>query len=377
MKQPINAGKSERILCAAIFFTVFSLLITNPKTPAADAHKVLKVGFVCVGSINDQGWNQSHNIGRLRLQSSLANQVETSIAEKVPENADVERVMDKMIAQGNSLIFSTSYGYLEPLTRVAARHPNVTFMQVNRFASAKNIGTYVSWLYQPMYIAGVVAGRMTKTNTLGFIAAHPVPTLLMSVNALELGARSVNPKVRTKVIFTNSWSDTSLEAEAMKTLKESGVDILAYELDNQNAILNNAKSLNLKVIGCYSDACALAPNQWLTGSYFDWGTLYIKVTQAVLQNRWAPTEHISGMKEGYIKLASFGNSVPAAVRQEAVSLKERIDKGQLDVFKGPLQDREGRERLAAGVTAKAKWLNSMDFFVAGVDGALPSKRASN
>jgi basic membrane protein A and related proteins len=340
-------------------------------TSAADEQSPLKVGFLCVGSVNDNGWNFAHNRGRLNLERSLGKKVQTTIAEKIPESAEAERVMEKMIAQGDKLIFSTSYGYLEPATRVAARHPDVTFMQVNRFAQEKNLGTYFSWQYQPMYVAGVVAGRMTKTNKLGFIAAHPVPALLQSINAFTMGARSVNPKVSTRVIFINSWSDPVLEIEAMKTLKNTGVDVLAHAQDSQNAIMSNAPAVGMKVVGYYTDSHQLAPKNWLTGACLDWGPLYTKIAQAVIEKTWTPAPYKSGMEGGYIKLSSFGESVPEEVRREAEAVKNKIATGKLIVYKGPLKDREGKVRLAPGKEADQKWLAELSFFVDGVEGALP------
>lgn len=347
-----------------VFFQSFCL--------ASFAGDEFKVGYLCVGPISDSGWNCAHNIGRLYLESKMPN-VKTTLAERVPESAEAERVMEKMIAQGNKLIFTTSYGFLDPALRVAKRHPDVVFMQVNRFDNTKNLGTYFSHQYQPLYVAGTVAGRMTKTNKLGFIAAHPVPPLLQAVNAFTMGARSVNPKVTTKVIWINSWSDPTLEAEGIKGLVESGIDVIGHIQDNQNTILSTAESLGIYSVGCYSDAHEKAPKGWLTGACLEWGPFYVETVKSVINHTWQTGIRADGMARGYIKLSTIGNVVPANIRKQTLALEQDIKSGKFVVFQGPLKDRDGMLRLAAGQKPDIKWLANMDFFVAGVDGALPRK----
>ncbi len=301
----------------------------------------------------------------------MPGKVQTVIAEKIPESAEAERVLERMIAQGCKLIFTTSYGYLEPDLRVVARHPDVIFMQVNRFKTAKNLGTYFSHQYQPMYIAGVVAGRMTKTNKLGFLAGHPVPPLMQAVNAFTMGARSVNPKATTTVIWTNSWSDPLTETEGIKTFAETGADVVGNISDNQSTIAAVDERLGLYTVGCYADAHKLAPKGWLTGACLDWGPFYVKTAQSVMDGTWKSSITAAGMEGGYIKLSSFGQAVPQAVRKQALALEADIKSGRFVIFKGPLKDREGHERLHAGQKGDLQWLSTMDFFVPGVDGALP------
>ncbi|MBY0360249.1 MAG: BMP family ABC transporter substrate-binding protein [Candidatus Obscuribacterales bacterium] len=333
----------------------------------------LKAGFLCVGPTSDWGWNYAHNNGRMQLEKRLAGQVQTTIAEKIPESAEAERVLEKMIAQGNKLIFTTSYGYLEPALRVAKRHPDVVFMQVNRFETAKNLGTYFSHQYQPMYLAGIAAGRMSKSNKLGFIAAHPVPPLLQAINAFTLGARSVNNKIQTKVVFINSWSDPGLEAEAVKGLAEAGCDVVAHAQDNQNTILPTCDKLGIYSVGFYTDAGKLAPKGWLTGACLDWGPFYEQIAKAVKDRTWKSGSYTAGMEAGYIKLSSFGQAVPEAVRKEILDKEKLIENGKFYVFAGPLKDRDGVERIAVGSKPDLKQLSQMNWFVSGVQGALPKK----
>jgi len=364
-----------RVLIAlAIVFTCLIYLGILPSS-AQSNNQPFKVGFLCVGPVTDFGWNYSTNQGRLYLESHMPGQVQTTFAERIPESAEAERVLEKMIAQGAKLIFTASYGYLEPALRVAARHPDVIFMQVNRFVNAKNLGTYTTDQYQAMYLSGIVAGHMTKTNKLGFIAAHPIPHILHEINAFELGAKSVNPKAETSVIFINNWSDPPLEAEAVKSLADTGCDTIAHAQDNQNTILPTCDSLGLYSLGFYSDAHQLAPKKWLTGAFLDWGPFYVKITKSVMDHTWKSCSYTGGMEagEGYIKLSAFGKVVPQAVQKEVLAKEKLIEKGQLTVFQGPLKDKDGKERVATGQKLSDKQFTDMDWFVAGVHGSLPQK----
>lgn len=354
--------------------SVFASIVAG-KADGADNRQAtpLKVGFLCVGPITDWGFNYAHNKGRLYLEKHGS--MQTTVAEKIPESAEAERVLEKMIAQGNKLMFTTSYGFLEPALRVAQRHPDVAFMQINRFQTAKNLGTYFSHQYQPMYLAGMAAGRVTKTNKLGFVAAHPVPPLVQAINSFTLGARSVNAKATTRVVFINNWSDAPLEAEAVKSLAENGCDVIAHAQDNQNTILPTCEALNIYSAGFYTDAHQLAPNGWLTGACLDWGPFYLKIANSVRDGSWKPQSYTAGMEgdEGYIKLSSFGKAVPATVRKEILEKEKSISAGRFVIFQGPMKDRDGKERLAAGQKLDIKQLAEMNWFVPGVQGTLPKK----
>lgn len=336
--------------------------------------KPLKIGFIMVGPASDYGYNYAHNLGRLYLQKHLAN-VETTLVEKVPESSEVERVMEKMIAQGMSLIFLNSYGYLEPAERVAKRvakrHPKVIIMQAWRPSKLGNIGTYAASQYEPLYAAGIVAGRMTKTNIIGMVCPQPVPDLLQNVNSLALGARSVNPQVRVKVIWTNSWSDPSMEAEAAKGLIESGADVIASLMDNPLAVAKTVEKSSGMLIGTQADYQSLVPNKWLTGSRWNWDHVYYDIAKSVQDGTWKKDCLWLGMKDGAVELCSFGKSVPASVRKEAGLVADQIKQAKKVVFRGPLKDRDGKERLNAGQIADTKCLTEMNWYVDGIEGTLP------
>jgi len=335
----------------------------------------LKVGFITVGSVNDWGYNYAHDQGRRFMEAALPKQVETTIVENIPESAEVERVMEKMIANGTRLIFSTSYGYFDPALRVASRHPNVTFEQCGRIvpASSKNVGTYFAKQYQPMYISGVVAGRMTKKNNLGFIAAHPVPQVLQNINAFTLGVRSVNPKAKVHVVWTNSWSDAPTEAEAAKGLIELGADVLTMHLDSPITVVQTAEKYGVMTVGYHADLKKFAPKGWLTGEMWNWGPLYVKIAQSVKNDTWKAGNARYGMNDGYTKLSSFGPAVPDTVQKEALGLKKKIEQGNFVVFQGPLKDRDGKDRVASGKLPDADLIESMNWFVPGVEGNIAQK----
>lgn len=371
----VNKRIPVTLLCLLLCLAIASISNQSGAAPATVANDKLrtplKVGFIMVGPINDQGWNYAHNQGRLYLESALPNQIITTFAEKVPENSEAERVMEKMIAQGNKLIFATSFGYLEPVMRVAARHPDIIFMQCNRLIGAQNIGSYPAYIYEPMYICGVVAGRVTKTNKLAFVAGFPIAQVMQEINAFELGARSVNPKAKVHVVWTNSWNDAPADVEASRGLIETGADVLVC-IDTFLA-LRTAEQKGAFSVGDSVDLHQLLPKSWLTGACWNWGPVYLKVTRSVLNHTWKTGTEPYGMQAGAVTLASFGTAVPKDVQQEALAIAQQITQGKLTVFQGPLKDRDGRVRLAVGEKPSLNWLANMDWFVAGVQGTLPRK----
>lgn len=376
---PINICRKEAALTNSLkiarsFLLAIVLLISlalSSRSAFAEAAK-LKVGFLYDSSMNDAGWTTAHNQGRLYMESRVPG-VDTIVAENVPETSEAQRVLEKMVAQGCKLIFTTSYGFLEPALKVAKRHPEITIMQVNRVQTANNLGTYFCYLYEPMYIAGTIAGKMTKSNKLGLIGGHPTPVVLQLANAFELGARSVNPKATLKVVWINSWSDPPLEAESVRGLHEAGVDVITQAVDGNTTMARTAESLGIYSVGNYVDSHELAPHGWLTGGCLNWGPLYEKTANSVIDHSWRPSVVITSMKDGAIKLSSIGSAVPSTLQKQALQLENSIKDGRLIVFQGPVKDRDGNVRLAKGQKPDAKWLASMNFFVEGVDGSLQKK----
>jgi basic membrane lipoprotein Med (substrate-binding protein (PBP1-ABC) superfamily) len=341
--------------------------------PKIDDDKRMKVGFVTVGPVSDWGYNYAHNEGRIFLEGAASKDFHTTIVEKVPESGEAERVMEKMIAAGTKVIFPTSYGYLDPALRVAERHPDVVFMHCGGYKTAKNLGTYFAYIHEPMYVAGTVAGRMTKTNKMGFVAAHPIPQVLRNINAFALGARSVNPNVVVRVVWTNNWNDPATEAEAAKSLIDLGADVLSMHQDSPITVVQTAESRGVYSIGYHADLHQFAPKGWLTGAMWDWGSLYLKIAQQVKDGTWKSEAYRAGMESGAVKIASFGPAVPLDIQKQTTDLRDKVVRHEFVVFQGPIKDRDGRERLAAGAKPDFDWLEKMDWFVEGVEGSIPRK----
>jgi basic membrane protein A len=350
-------------------------VLTIELARAGTPQKPLKVGFVLVGPANDLGWNTSHDQGRKYLESAMHGSVSTTLAEKIPENEEVERIMERMIAQGHKIIFGTSYGYYEPALKVANRHPDVHMLLCGRLipSGPQNLGSCFVPYYDPLYALGVVAGKMTKTNNIGFVLGHPVPNLIWLTNALTLGAHSVNPKVKVHVVFTNSWYDPAMEAEATRGLIERGNDVIASNLDTSITVAKTCEKGKVLAIGTHYDIREFVPNGWLGGQCWDWGPLYLKSVKAIQDGTWRPGYVRCSLKDGYVKLSSFGKTVPPDVQKEALTVFEQLKDGKKTVFEGPLTDRDGHLRLDKGQKGDPAWLDKMDWFVPGVEGTLPKK----
>ena len=333
----------------------------------------LGVGFITVGPASDWGYNYAHNQGRLFMEGAMPNDVKTKIVENIPESAEVERIMEKMIASGTRLIFPTSYGYLDPALRVAKRHPDVTFAHCGGFKNSENLQTYFAYIHEPMYVSGVVAGRMTKSNKLGFVAAHPIPQVLRNINAFALGARSVNRDAVVHVVWTNNWYDPATEAEAAKSVIDLGADVLSMHQDSPLTVVQTAESNGAYSVGYHADLHQFAPKGWLTGARWNWGGLYAEIARSVKDGTWKTEQYRGGMESGYVDISSFGPAVPPDVQKEALEMKEKIKKGEYVVFQGPLNDRDGNERIAEGQIPDFDWMEKMDWFVEGVRGAIPKK----
>lgn len=365
----------RNLLCLPLVLaiSIFAALAKTSSSLAAENPTPLKIGFITVGPIDDWGYNYSHNQGRLFLEAALGKQVKTTIVDKIPESPVVGQVMEKMIASGVKLIFSTSYGYMEQALLVAAKHPDVLIEQCSRPSppGVKNLAAYFGKQYEALYISGVVAGRMTKTNTLGFVASIPLPYVIQNINAFALGARSVNPNAKVKVLWIYAWTDPAAEAEVSTELIKQGADVLAISLDTPLTVLKTAEKAGLMTVGYQTDASRFAPKGWLTGHMWNWGPLYVKIAKEVIEKRWTPDFYRYGLKDGCATIAPFGKAVPKSVRDEALAVKEKIISGQLTVFQGPLTDRSGQVRLRESKLFDEKAIDKMKWFVPGVEGDIP------
>jgi basic membrane protein A and related proteins len=326
------------------------------------------VGALHVGSMSDAGYNQAHHDGLVEMSESLPN-VKLIEAENVPESADAERVMENMIQQGAKVIFPQSFGYLDPALAVAQKHPEVIFMHPAGFKLADNLGTYWGNNFEAMYLAGIAAGSVTKSNKLGFITAFPIPNILASVNAFQLGARSVNPAVQTTLVFNGAWVDPVKEAAATNALADAGIDVVTMIVDSPITIVKTAESRGIYSVGFHSSALQeFAPKGWVTGVAYTWGELYTKLTQQAMDGGWK-SEHIrGGLESGFLELAAFGPAVTAETQALIKEKQEAITDGQFKIFDGPITDNKGAIRIPEGEAGGMDLLDTTDWLVEGVIG---------
>ena len=337
---------------------------------AAQAGEALKVGFVYVSPIGDAGWTFQHDLGRKQMEKALGNKVVTKFVENVPEGADAERIIRDLAAAGYKLILTTSFGYMNATIKVAPQFPNVAFMHATGYKLAKNVGVYNARFYEGRYLTGVVAGKMTKSNVAGYVAAFPIPEVLQGINAFVRGMRSVNPKAELKVVWVNSWFDPGKERDAAQTLIAQGADVLTHHTDS-TAGVQTAEEKGVWAVGYHSDMSKYGPKAHLTAATHLWGDIYIKAAQDVLAGKWKPMNVWGGIKDKMVKLAPINAAVPAEVKELVGKVEKDIVAGKFHPFAGPVKDNEGKERVAAGKVMTDDAMQKMDFYVEGVQGKLP------
>jgi len=331
----------------------------------------LKVGFVYVSPVGDAGWTTQHDRGRLQMEQALGDRVATSFVEKVPEGADAERVIRDLAAQGHKLIFTTSFGFMNPTIKVAEEFPDVRFEHATGYKRAANVGTYNVRFYEGRYAAGVLAGQMTRTNTLGYVGAFPIPEVLQGINAFTLGARSVNPKVQVRVIWVNSWYDPGKERDAANALVGQGADVLTHHTDS-SAVVAAAEEKGRMAIAYHSDMSKFGPKAQLAAVTHHWGEYYTKTAQSVLDGTWKPGNLWGGMKDGMIKVEAFNASLPKEIVERVDAKAAAIKAGEFHPFTGPIRSNDGREVAAKGAVLTDEQLGKMDFYVEGVVGQVPA-----
>ena len=328
----------------------------------------LKVGFVYVGPVGDAGWTYSHDVGRRAIEKKFPN-VETKYIESVSE-ADVERVITNLAQKDFNLIFTTSFGFMDPTLKVAGKFPKTIFMHCSGYKTAKNMGNYFGRMYQGKYLSGIVAGKMTKTNKIGFIGPHAIPEVIRHIDAFTLGVRAVNSNATVKVIWTGAWFDPTKEKEAANSFFDAGCDIVATDADSV-APLQEAEKRGKYAIGYDSDSSHFAPKAFLTAPIWDWGIYYIKVIQEVLDGKFKPASDMWGMETGILKLAPFGPMVTDDVKKAVEEAKKKICSGEFKVFEGPIKNQKGELVLTKGQVMSDKDLLDINFFVEGIEGSIP------
>jgi simple sugar transport system substrate-binding protein len=327
----------------------------------------LKVGFVYVAPLTDAGWVRQHEEGRQAVQAAFGDRVKTSYVENVAEGPDAERVIRDLAATGHKLIFTPSFGYMEPTLKVAREFPDVKFESITGYKTAANVAAANARYYEGRYLAGIAAGRMTKTHLAGYVAGLPIPEVLQGINAFTLGMRSVDPKARVKVLWLNTWFDPGKERDAAMALMDQGADVLAFHTAS-TAVMAAAQERGKLAIAYHSDMRKVAPDAQLLAVTHQWGDYYKGRTQAVLDGTWKPVNVWGGVKEGMIRVGWFGPKVPAAVRDEVLARQKDIASGRLRPFAGPIADNAGKAIVGKGQALTDAQILAMDYLVSGVQG---------
>jgi basic membrane protein A and related proteins len=352
-----------------ILLAAVPLLAGCGKPAAETGEKTIRAGFVYISPVGDAGWTYAHDRGRAEMEKLPF--VETARAvESVAETADATRVMTQLAAQGCDLIFSTSYGYMEQTLAAAKRFPEVVFMHCSGHKTAPNMSTYFGKMYQARYLTGMAAGKMTGSNLIGYVAAHPIPEVIRGINAFTLGVRKVNPEAKVRVVWTYTWFDPPKERQAAVSLIEVGADVIAQHQDTPGP-QQAAEEAGKYSIGYNVDMSRFAPKAHLTGAVWDWGVVYTAVAEAVHNGTWTNDPIWWGIETGLVGLAPFGPMVPEDVRELVEAEKAKIAAGELKIFSGPVRGQDGEVVIPEGKTLSDEELFSMSYFVEGVEGEIP------
>ena len=315
----------------------------------ASAQGKLKVGFIYVGPVGDFGWTHGHDIARKAVEAKFGDKVKTTFVENVAEGPDAERVIRQLATSGHALVFTTSFGFMNSTVRVAKQFPKVKFEHATGYQTAPNLAVYNARFYEGRAVCGTIAGHMTKSGTVGYIASFPIPEVVMGINAFTLSAQKIRPDVKVKVVWANSWYDPGKESDAAKALIDQGADIMCQHTDSP-APLQVAEQRGIHGFGQASDMRQYAPKAQLTAILDDWSDYYIGRVQAVMDGTWKTQNVWWGIKQGMVKMAPYGDAVPEDVRKAADATREGIAAGTLHPFTGPIKNKAGEEKLAAGKT---------------------------
>lgn len=350
--------------------TLTSVAVLALASVTAHAADPIKAGFVYIGPTGDHGWTYSHDQGRKALEEQSGGQVKTAFVESVQETADAERVFRDLAQKGNKVVFGTSFGYMNQMLKVAKAFPNTIFMHATGYKTAPNLGIYDVRTYEGAYMLGVVAGKMSKTNKIGYVASIPIPEVIRNIDAFTIGARSVNPKITTNVIWVNSWFDPGKEREAALAHIAQGADILMQNTDSP-AVVQTAQEKGVMGFGWDSDMSKFGGKAHLAASVLNWGVVYKKVTDDVQAGTWKNTPIWWGVKEGAVNIDNFAADLPADVKKLAEERRDALKAGTLHPFTGPLKDQSGKELLAAGKSYTDAELLKINYYVEGVEGSIP------
>ncbi|MBK9986601.1 MAG: BMP family ABC transporter substrate-binding protein [Betaproteobacteria bacterium] len=351
----------------ALAAVCFSLPVFSQPKPAAG--EPVKAGFVYVSPITEAGWTKQHDEGRKAVEAALGAGVKTTFVENVPEGADAERVIRDLARQGHQIIFTPSFGYMEPTLKVAKEFPEVKFESITGYKTVDNVAAANARYYEGRYLAGIAAGRMTQTGVAGYVAGFPIPEVLQGINAFTLGMRSVNPKAQVKVVWLNAWFDPPRERDAAMTLFNQDVDVIAFHTGS-TAVMAAAQERGKLAVAYHSDMRKVAPDAQIVAVTHQWGDYYTRRIQAAANGTWTSGKVWGGVKEGMIRVGDFGSKVPKAVQAEVLARQKDIASGKLRPFAGPIVDNEGREVVPKGQAMTDEQILTMNFLVSGVQGRI-------
>ena len=352
---------------AATFVAACFFLTGAQAQTSTPSNEPVKAGFVYVSPITEAGWTKQHDEGRKAVEKALGNKVKTTFVADVAEGADAERVIRDLAQQGHQIIFTPSFGYMEPTLKVAKDFPNVKFESVTGYKTAANVAASNARYYEGRYLAGIAAGRMTKTNVAGYVAGFPIPEVLQGINAFTLGMRSVNPQATVKVVWLNAWFDPPKEREAAMALFNQDVDVIAFHTGS-TAVMAAAQERGKMAVAYHSDMRKAGPDAQIIAVTHQWGDYYTRRVKAVMNGSWTSGTVWGGVKEGMVRVGDFGPQVPKKVQDEVLAQQKKMGSGQLHPFTGPITDNEGRNVLPAGQQLSDEQILSMNYLVAGVVG---------
>lgn len=351
-----------------IVFGLAAVLAVSVSAPAFAQDKI-KACFLYIGSKTDGGWTQAHDLGRQQVDKELGDKVETAFVENVPEGPDAERAIERLARSGCAIVYTTSFGFMDQTVAVASKFPDVKFEHATGYKVAPNLAVYNARFYEGRYIQGVIAAKMSKVGVAGYIASFPIPEVVMGINAFVLGAQSVNPDFKLKVVWANTWFDAGKEADAAKVLIDQGVDIITQHTDSTGP-MQVAEERGIMAFGQASDMIAAGPKTQLTAIVDTWGPYYVKRINMVLDGSWKSEMSWDGLKDGILTMAPYTN-MPDDVKALAEETEAKIKSGELKPFTGPIAKQDGTEWLKAGENADDGVLSGLNFYVKGVDDKLP------
>ena len=357
-------------LAAACFS--FSTCAQNPAAAKAAAPEPLRIGFVYVTPVLGAGWTHQHDQGRLAVQAALGKRVQTTVVADVPESADAERVIRDLAQTGHQLIFTTSFGYMEPTLKVARDYPGVKFESITGYQQEANVATANARYYEGRYLSGIAAGRMSKAGVAGYVAGFPIPEVLQGINAFTLGMRSVNPQAVVKVVWLDTWFDAPREREAAMALLDQGADVLSFHTAT-NAVMVAAQERGKLAVAYHSDMRSVAPDAQIVAVTHQWGRYYTQRARAVLDGSWKSGDVWGGVREGMVRVGDFGSKVPQALQQEVLARQKDMAAGKLQPFRATdaaVCDNTGREVIARGQALSDAQILQMNWLVEGVQGKI-------